>query len=127
MFVFSPLEFQFLDEADLLADEIAVLAAPGRLVAHGSPVKLKTTLGEGYTMKISYHVPSASALTASSGLLKAIHGIASDAYISVAGPNELAYHLKTTDPGIVRQILELVEHEKANYRIVSYAVSATSI
>ena len=96
-------------------------------VAHGSPVKLKTTLGEGYTMKISYHVPSASALTASSGLLKAIHGIAPDAYISVAGPNELAYHLKTTDPGIVRQILELVEHEKANYRIVSYAVSATSI
>ena len=110
-----------------MADEIAVLAAPGRLVAHGRPVNLKSTLGEGYTMKVAYHIPSASALTASSGLVKAMHSIAPDAYISVAGPNELAYHLKTTDPGIVRQILDLVEHEKANYRIASYAVSATSI
>ncbi|KAI1786794.1 P-loop containing nucleoside triphosphate hydrolase protein [Ganoderma leucocontextum] len=117
----------FLDEADLLADEIAVLAAPGRLVAHGSPVKLKTTLGEGYTMKVTYQTSSENAVASSSGLLKAIHSIAPEAYTSIAGPTELAYHLKTTDPGIVRQVLELVEQEKAKYQIASYAVSATSI
>ena len=38
----------------MLADEIAVVAAPGRLVASGSPVNLKSTLGEGYTMKVTY-------------------------------------------------------------------------
>ncbi|PIL31191.1 ATP-binding cassette transporter [Ganoderma sinense ZZ0214-1] len=117
----------FLDEADLLADEIAVLAAPGRLVAHGSPVKLKSTLGEGYTMKVTYQVLSENILAASSGLLKAIRSIAPDAYTSVAGPAEVSFHLKTSDPEIVRQVLQIVEKEKSRYRIASYAVSATSI
>ena len=47
---------QFLDEADLLADTIAVLAAPGKLVAHGTPVSLKSSLGEGYTVNVSFNV-----------------------------------------------------------------------
>ena len=45
---------QFLDEADLLADNIAVLAAPGKLVANGTPVTLKTSLGEGYSVQVKF-------------------------------------------------------------------------
>ncbi|KAI5357985.1 Putative AAA+ ATPase domain, ABC transporter, ABC transporter A [Septoria linicola] len=43
----------FLDEADLLSDDIAVLSK-GNLVAHGSAVELKHHLGGGYRVRI-YH------------------------------------------------------------------------
>lgn len=43
----------FLDEADLLSDDIAVLSK-GRLVANGSSVALKHELGGGYRVRI-YH------------------------------------------------------------------------
>ncbi|GIZ37062.1 hypothetical protein CKM354_000052500 [Cercospora kikuchii] len=43
----------FLDEADLLSDDIAVLSK-GNLVAHGSAVELKHNLGGGYRVRI-YH------------------------------------------------------------------------
>lgn len=43
----------FLDEADLLSDDIAVLSK-GKLVAHGSAVELKHHLGGGYRVRI-YH------------------------------------------------------------------------
>ena len=91
-------------------------------------MKLKATLGEGYTMKVTYQIPSENALAAaSSGLLKAVQSIAPDAYPSVTGPAEVSFHLKTTDPEIVRQVLQVVEKEKTRNRIASYAVSATSI
>jgi ATP-binding cassette subfamily A (ABC1) protein 3 len=41
----------FLDEADLLADQIAILSK-GTLRAHGSSVELKNTLGGGYTIHL---------------------------------------------------------------------------
>ncbi|RPD64790.1 P-loop containing nucleoside triphosphate hydrolase protein [Lentinus tigrinus ALCF2SS1-6] len=118
----------FLDEADLLADEIAVLAAPGKLVAHGNPVKLKSTLGDGYTMKVTYQTPGEKAsLHDSTALLDIVRRIAPQTQVSVAGPDEFAYHLKTHDPAVVRQVLEAVEREKGSLQIASYAVSATSI
>jgi ATP-binding cassette subfamily A (ABC1) protein 3 len=55
---------QFLDEADLLGDTVAVLAAPGKLVAQGTPVQLKAARGGGY------------ALTGGAGLLAAARTVA---------------------------------------------------
>ena len=79
-------------------------------------------------MKVTYQIPSDNALAAaSSGLLKAVQSIAPDAYTSVTGPAEVSFHLKTTDPEIVRQVLQVVEKEKTRNRVASYAVSATSI
>lgn len=43
----------FLDEADLLSDDITILSK-GKLVAHGSAVQLKHHLGGGYRVRI-YH------------------------------------------------------------------------
>ncbi|TFK92820.1 P-loop containing nucleoside triphosphate hydrolase protein [Polyporus arcularius HHB13444] len=118
----------FLDEADLLADEIAVLAAPGKLVAHGNPVTLKSTLGDGYTMKVTYHVSDEKgSMHDSTALLNVVRRIAPQTHVSVAGPDELAYHLKTHEPAVVRQVLEAVEREKIALGIASYSVSATSI
>ncbi len=40
-----------MEEADLLADRIAIMAA-GRLVAAGTPLDLKARYGVGYTLTI---------------------------------------------------------------------------
>lgn len=42
----------FLDEADYLGDEIAILKAPGRLLAVDSPVGLKTRQGRGFVLAV---------------------------------------------------------------------------
>ncbi|KAG2043689.1 hypothetical protein BDR03DRAFT_978110 [Suillus americanus] len=47
----------FLDEADLLADKIAILAAPGKLVAEGTPVALKSNLEQGYSVQVMFDSP----------------------------------------------------------------------
>ena len=51
-------DIQFLDEADLLADHIPILAAPGEVLAEGSRVALKCDLGEGYSVQISFAIPT---------------------------------------------------------------------
>ncbi|OBZ68485.1 ABC transporter A family member 2 [Grifola frondosa] len=120
----------FLDEADLLADTIAVLAAPGKLIAHGTPVSLKSTYGEGYTVHVSFH-PSQSLEKVGSiappDLLDHIRTLAPLAYISLSGPNEVSYHLKSKESSTVRQVLELVEAERDAQRVASYSVMGTSI
>ncbi|KAI0323366.1 P-loop containing nucleoside triphosphate hydrolase protein [Cubamyces sp. BRFM 1775] len=119
----------FLDEADLLADEIAVLAAPGKLVAHGNPVMLKSTLGDGYTMKV-VHATSSKKLEYPDPtiLLGLIRDFSPGAHASTGGGiNEVSYHLKTADPLLVGQILEQVERERNGLRIDSYSISAASI
>ncbi|PIL31168.1 ATP-binding cassette transporter [Ganoderma sinense ZZ0214-1] len=119
----------FLDEADLLADTIAVLAAPGKLVAHGTPVALKSTLGEGYTVNVSFTPEEKvkSVRTAEGELLEQIHSIARLAYISSSAPNEVSYHLKLKDPSVVRRVLELVENNRERHGVANYSVAGTSI
>ncbi|KAK3266229.1 hypothetical protein CYMTET_25133, partial [Cymbomonas tetramitiformis] len=41
----------FMDEADLLCTQIAIMAA-GRVVANGSPLELKSRYGHGYTLTV---------------------------------------------------------------------------
>ena len=122
---------QFLDEADLLADNIAVLAAPGKLVAHGTPVALKSTLGEGYTVNASFvkdgqekeKLPSEH----QTALLERIRTIAPLAYVTSSAPHEASYHLKLKDPATVQTVLELVETNRDAYHVGSYSVTGTSI
>jgi ABC-type multidrug transport system ATPase subunit len=42
----------FLDEADYLGDEIAILRAPGQLLAVDNPVELKTRMGRGFHVSV---------------------------------------------------------------------------
>ena len=47
----------FLDEADLLGDHVAILAAPGKLVTSGHPVQLKVNHADGgYVAHVSFEV-----------------------------------------------------------------------
>ena len=43
----------FMDEADLLGDRIAIMSK-GKLHSYGSPAFLKSRLGEGYTLRLSF-------------------------------------------------------------------------
>ncbi|RDB29443.1 ABC transporter A family member 2 [Hypsizygus marmoreus] len=120
----------FLDEADLLADHIAVLAAPGRLIAEGSPVALKRDLGEGYSVHVSFKPSSNDEKDLDSPrdqLLKKIRLIAPHAHTSAPSPHQVFYHLKTRDAVVVGDILQLLDSDKAIYGISSYDVFGTTI
>ncbi|KDR85831.1 hypothetical protein GALMADRAFT_234928 [Galerina marginata CBS 339.88] len=120
----------FLDEADLLADHIAILAAPGKVVASGPPVALKRDLGEGYSMQVSFATsaePEKSDPLIADELLQKIKLIAPDTYISTPSPSHASYHLKTRDSEIVRQVLDLLDSEIRSAKILSYDILGTTI
>jgi ATP-binding cassette subfamily A (ABC1) protein 3 len=120
---------QFLDEADLLADHIAVLAAPGRLVADGSPVALKRDLGEGYSAQVSFKLSTEDKeyISPRGELLQRIRTIAPQTYVAAPSPHQVVYHLKTRDAVIVGKVLQLLDAEKDTYSITSYDVLGTTI
>ncbi|KAL0951946.1 hypothetical protein HGRIS_008597 [Hohenbuehelia grisea] len=119
----------FLDEADLLADHIAILAAPGKLVAQGTPVSLKRDLGEGYTIQVSFSAAQALEKSADSpsDLLGDIRTVLPGASLVMSSPSHAAYHLKSRDPQVVVQVLELIDSKKSQYNLQSYDILGTSI
>ncbi|KAI0069551.1 P-loop containing nucleoside triphosphate hydrolase protein, partial [Panus rudis PR-1116 ss-1] len=120
----------FLDEADLLADTIAVLAAPGRLVAQGTPVSLKSQLGHGYTIDVAFDTPPSDEKApdlAPPELLQRIRELAPETWTSSSSPVQVFYHLRSKDTAIVQRVLQLIEDERTKYNIASYSVLGTSI
>ncbi|KAJ7239752.1 hypothetical protein B0H12DRAFT_1204157 [Mycena haematopus] len=122
----------FLDEADLLADNIAILAAPGKLVASGSPVALKRDLGEGYTVQVSLPLSLSGDLKKEktgpqNELLQRIRTLAPQTHMSLASLHQPLYHLKSKDTVVVDQVLQLLDREAERYGIASYDVLGTSI
>ena len=120
----------FLDEADLLADHIAILAAPGKLVAEGSPVALKTNLGRGYSVQVTFDSKDLSEKDpASSSLevLDCVREFAPQCTLSRSSPTHAAYHLKSKDPVVVEKVLQLLDNEAESYHIASVDVLGTSI
>ncbi|KAG9313874.1 P-loop containing nucleoside triphosphate hydrolase protein [Chiua virens] len=95
----------FLDEADLLADHIAILAAPGKLVAEGSPVALKTNLGHGYSVQVTFDTKD---------------GDEKD-------PANTSLEVLDQHPIAVEKVLQLLDNEAGEYDIVSVDVLGTSI
>ncbi|KAL6298600.1 hypothetical protein BKA93DRAFT_743844 [Sparassis latifolia] len=122
----------FLDEADLLADTIAVLATPGKLVAQGTPVALKSRIGEGYSVQVSFdknkleHSEKAAAAP-TQRVLERIRLLAPLTYVTLTGPSEVSYHLKSKDSGDVQKVLEFIEAERDSFHIATYSVQSTSI
>ncbi|KAJ2917839.1 hypothetical protein MD484_g2550, partial [Candolleomyces efflorescens] len=119
----------FLDEADLLADHIAILAAPGKLVASGSPVALKRDLGEGYSLQVTFgHADREKFDAAAHGeLLAEIQRVAPETHTSSPAPHQIIYHLKEKDPKVVQQLLEFLEHDGGASNVKSYDILGTSV
>jgi ATP-binding cassette subfamily A (ABC1) protein 3 len=128
--VLTTLVIQFLDEADLLADHIAILAAPGKLVASGSPVSLKRDLGEGYSVQVLFaHSDDGEKATSASRdeLLYKTRAILPQTEVSMSSPHQFCYHLKTRDVAVVQQVLQLLDTETGTHGIVSYDILGTTI
>ncbi|KAH9830408.1 uncharacterized protein C8Q71DRAFT_862423 [Rhodofomes roseus] len=119
----------FLDEADLLGDTVAVLAAPGRLVAQGTPVALKSRYGDGYNVQVSFDTeqPLEKPSSDASQLLDVIRPFAPSAYAVSAGLAEVTYFLQTKDPWVVHKVLEVIQQEHEAGRLGSYSVANTSM
>lgn len=123
---------KFLDEADLLGDYIAILAAPGKVVASGSPVSLKRELGEGYSVQVTFgDSKNADQLygysSSSFQILHAVRRIAPDAYVTNPSPSISIYHLRTKDNEIVGSVLHLMEEEVQKNSVKSYDILGTTI
>lgn len=121
---------QFLDEADLLADHIAILAVPGKVVASGPPVALKRDLGEGYSIQVTFTSPVDSEKLDTSlrhELLLNIKTIAPQTYVTTPAPYQVCYHLKAKDTEAVRRVLGLLDDETNRHAIASYDILGTTI
>lgn len=115
-----------------MADHIAILAAPGKVVASGSPVTLKRDLGEGYSIQVSLSQTladekSKAAQSTSEELLREIRAIAPETYTTTQSPQLVSYHLKTRDGDIVRQVLERCDARIKSGDILSYDILGTTI
>jgi ATP-binding cassette subfamily A (ABC1) protein 3 len=118
-----------LDEADLLADNIAVLAAPGKLIAEGSPVTLKRDLGTGYSVQVTFAstVPSQpDTVAVADKLLQRIRSIAPDTQLSMSA-HQTSYRLNSKDAVTVESVLRLLESDRSEFGITSCDVHGTSI
>jgi len=110
-----------LDEADFLADRIAVLAAPGKLIAADTPVALKSSMGEGYAITVKIQDAN------STKLLDAIRTVAPDTTMTFLDTNSFSYHLKTKDTHITAAAVRFVENSKVTYDVEAYEVVGTTI
>ncbi|QRV97329.1 ABC transporter [Ceratobasidium sp. AG-Ba] len=113
----------FLDEADLLADEVAVLVAPGKLLAQGSPVSLKSELGDGYAVHVT-RTPDAP-ITFEDSLLSTIRMHAPFTTLDLNERDTYLLHSKV--PEIVAHVLEELEEAKEKLGIVSYDVTGPTL
>jgi hypothetical protein len=119
-----------LDEADLLADHIAVLKSPGMLVAQGTPVFLKSQFGHGYTLSVT-------AANANSGgkmvnelwlkILRMIRAVAPNTVSSSLSGTSATYSLREKDVRIVGEVLAALNREQADIKLSSVVVHATTL
>ncbi|KAH8835982.1 P-loop containing nucleoside triphosphate hydrolase protein [Flagelloscypha sp. PMI_526] len=116
----------FLDEADLLADNIAVLAAPGNLVAEGTPIALKRDLGQGYSVVVSFQEGQLDKVACTSALRDIIHQDAPDVDVIDLGL-QVTYKLNSKDHHVVRNVLENIESHKQSLCVSSYDISGSTI
>ncbi|GJJ10065.1 hypothetical protein Clacol_004291 [Clathrus columnatus] len=115
----------FLDEADLLADNIAVLAAPGKLVAEGSPVALKSRLGKGYTLRVRFS--DTNVTTRSHNILRNIRHIVPNASFSAYSAHGSDILLHSKDSDVVKEVLEIIQRDVMVLGVVHYEVHSTSV
>lgn len=98
-------------------------------MAEGSPVTLKSTLGEGYTIQVTFQriEDEKTDFRPPMGLLEGIRGMAPLTYASSPALDQMAYHLKSRDSIVVERVLGFLDENAGKHRIASYDVQGTSI
>lgn len=116
----------------MIGDHVAILSAPGKLLASGSPVSLKTNLGEGYTVSVRLpsNVDDEKGGSSSVNVDQVMHLIrqhANGAWCKEVSDRGVIYGLKTKDASIVRHVLDELEDCKHQGIIVDYEVHSTTL
>lgn len=95
-------------------------------MAAGSPVALKSSLGEGYPVIVSFE--SETAIDRSSlEVLSRIRTVTPETRMSVSSPYRALYHLRSTETGGVERTLQLLEEHGQEFGIARYDIQGTSI
>ncbi|KAF8709133.1 P-loop containing nucleoside triphosphate hydrolase protein, partial [Rhizoctonia solani] len=119
----------FLDEADLLADHVSIMTAPGRIVARGSPVMLKTGHSQGYVVTCTFDNSTQQSLDARrhQPVLIAVRRHAPSAVMLNGGQEDDGISLRTHNPRVVSQVLRLLERDKRRLGLRSFDIRATTL
>ncbi|QRV72980.1 ABC transporter [Ceratobasidium sp. AG-Ba] len=118
----------FLDEADLLADQVFIMTAPGHIVARGSPVLLKTGHSQGYVITCAFDNSTQQSLDARRHhpVLTAIRRIA-PAAVMLNTQDDDGISLRTHNPRVVSQVLRLLERDRRKLGLRSFDIRATTL
>ncbi|KAG9103880.1 hypothetical protein FRC06_007277 [Ceratobasidium sp. 370] len=118
----------FLDEADLLADQVFIMTAPGHIVARGSPVILKTGHSQGYVVTCTFDNSTQQSLDVRRHhqVLTAIRRFA-PAAVMLNAQDDDGISLRTHDPRVVSQVLRLLEKDKRRLGLRSFDIRATTL
>eukprot|EP00048_Salpingoeca_helianthica_P013328 m.199069 g.199069 ORF g.199069 m.199069 type:complete len:2327 (-) comp15490_c4_seq4:26-7006(-) len=130
-----------MDEADLLCDRIAIMAA-GKLCCVGSSMFLKRAFGAGYTVTVcptsegdgaAAAAPGTTALSSESGRMRAQAVTAvvlrhvPKAFLIDAAGQDLSFMLPATESGSFEPLFAELEQKREALGIASYGVSATTL
>ncbi|KAG9125960.1 hypothetical protein FRC07_005437, partial [Ceratobasidium sp. 392] len=118
----------FLDEADLLADNVFIMTAPGHIVARGSPVLLKTGHSQGYVITCTFDNSTQQSLDARRHhqVLTAIRRHA-PAAVMLNTQEDDGISLRTHNPRVVSQVLRLLEKDRRRLGLRSFDIRATTL
>lgn len=112
-----------LDEADYLGDHVAILQAPGKLLALDNPVGLKTRLGRGYTLAVDNSLPQSQQ---NISLLDKLRRDSPDIRSKSAKGKDL-YLTGSTDLGMVRKLVEQMQRECQAGNDLRYQVNGATL
>ncbi len=115
-----------LDEADFLADEVKLLAAPGKLLAEGDPVTLRRRIGDG----VNIHVHAAGTEQASEVLAGLLLLSPTFERANDAGNRDQAQFTLTerdADSTAIVDALEQLEKQKRAGAVLDYDCVSASI
>ena len=99
-------------------------------MAQGSPVSLKSSLGQGYTVEVRFHHTDDHEKLAQlppKDLLPAIRALAPQAYVTKSSPFLVSYHLMSKDTTVVENVLRIFDQHADTYFVDSYDIRGTSV
>ena len=99
-------------------------------MAQGSPVSLKSSLGQGYTVEVRFHHTDDQEKLAQlppPDLLPAIREVAPHAHVTKNSPFLASYHLMSRDTNVVETVLRIFDQHADTYSVDSYDIRGTSI
>ncbi|ODQ51080.1 hypothetical protein SAICODRAFT_27131 [Saitoella complicata NRRL Y-17804] len=137
----------FLDECDVLCDDIAILSK-GQLQAQGSSVELKARLGEGWSVvvkrvenqsvdaEVSWmgHDGTQEGMVQMSpvgddmrDVAAVVQSVVPTAVQKVVVPGESVFRLRTSDPVLVARVMQVLDEKKEQLRLESCDLSGPTL